>query len=182
MNGTTDPDDGFDDLIRHWISWAETWLARRGVQHSDRDEIIQKTLFAYVRYGRNSARKLWSYLAAILKHEWARYFARLPARPREVPQLAEPAYEPNDEAVNIRIDLPLLLDRYAQEHPTQAATLRVWLLEHPDDPDRAARKVIENEGGDPNDDAHVDQVKDRFLEYLRRFGYWLRDNLSDYVP
>ena len=164
MNVTTDSDDEFDDLIKRWILWADTsWLACRGVQHNDRNEIIAETLLKYARYGRKSARNLWSYLTTILKHEWARYFSRRAPGAQQLPQLTEPAYEENDELVNIRIDLPFLLDRYAEEHPTQAAVLRAWLLEHPDDADLVARQVIENEGGDPDDDARVEEVKDRLL-------------------
>ena len=97
-----------------------------------------------------------------------------------IEDLPEPAVPGDTAGVDAKIDLCFFLDRYAVQHPVEAHTLRVWLIDCDGNANEAARELITEKNGDPDDAQQVAKVKDKLSVYFRRFALWCFFNFPDY--
>lgn len=203
MNHQSDARREFDSLLPEWQLKARSHLRARRIQDPDCDDLIQNTVVAYLEH---MAKPKFSPPENLEKYLWRILYSQLSRRCTEIirkhghqtPDPPEPTVPSQVEAIDIMLDLPVILKWYKDRCPTQAdaflsgmiglehdvgavqealtgrafddetAANRIIGLEF--DLEAAATSAITTTGGDPHDAAQLQALKRRISSYRARFS------------
>jgi DNA-directed RNA polymerase specialized sigma24 family protein len=176
--------DQIFEEYQKWVPVALAWLRRHGFQQEEAEELAQE-VWTRIEEHLKRGRTIDSYPRSYF---WNVLFHLLSETGRKRKRFGHPMENPPDygntgdtDAIDARLDLASLLDEYAAVRPTEAAALRLWLIEEGGDLDAAAQEIARREGLDPHNGTHVYRIKRRMSAYLARFAAWGRENYSDYL-